>query len=141
MILVPPCDGRLRLVHVLELCRHDRVHFSVKLVVVLHVFPLSDEDLVLLDVGFLRVVASSLSRLTLVVLIPLPFSRLAQRWPRQLVISSLQVSRETALARSVACRLARDTVEFARLIKHYPDGVLVLVELVPFVSLAAARSP
>jgi hypothetical protein len=36
----------------------------------------------------------------------LPFSRLDRRWPRQLVISLLQVFGETALAHSVTSRLA-----------------------------------
>jgi hypothetical protein len=58
-------------------------------VVILHIFLLTGEDVVLLDVGFFRVIANSLSRLALAVLIPLPFSRLAWRRPRQLVISSL----------------------------------------------------
>jgi hypothetical protein len=61
----------------------------MKPVVILHVFLLSGEDVVLLDLGFFRVIASSLSRLALAILIPLPFSRLAWRQPRQLVTSSL----------------------------------------------------
>jgi hypothetical protein len=84
VILLPPCDGCLGQVHVLGFCRHDHIHFSVKPVVVLHVFPLSDKDIVLLDVGFLRVIASSLSRLALAVLIPLTFKWLPWWLPRQL---------------------------------------------------------
>jgi hypothetical protein len=93
-------------VHVLGLFRHDRVHLDVEPVIVFHVLLLSGEDIVLLDVGIFRVIMASLSRLSLTVLIPLPFSRLARWRPRQLVVSLLQVSGETALARGVTRWLA-----------------------------------
>jgi hypothetical protein len=72
MILAPPCDGHLGPVHVLGLCRHDRVHLDAKPVIVL------------LDVGLFRVVSGCLSRLPITVLISLPFRRQAWRRPRQL---------------------------------------------------------
>jgi hypothetical protein len=72
--------------------------------------------MVLLDVGLFRVVSGYLSRLPVSVLVSLPFSRQTQRWTRQLVVPSLQVSGETALARGVSCRLARNTMEFAWLV-------------------------
>jgi hypothetical protein len=93
-------------VHLLVLSRHDRVHLDAKPVVVLCIIFLSGEDVVLLDIGFFSVVSSCFSRLPITVLISLPFSRLARRWPRQLVVSLLQVSGETALARGVTRRLA-----------------------------------
>jgi hypothetical protein len=68
-------------VHVLWFCRCDYVYFSLELVVVPLVLVLKDEDMVLLNVGFLWVIASNLSRLAFTVLIPLTFSRLTQRWP------------------------------------------------------------
>jgi hypothetical protein len=106
MILAPPCDGRLRLVHVLGLCQHDRIHLDAKPVIILCVIFLSGEDMVLLDVGFFRVVSGCLSQLPITILISLSFSRQARRWPRQLVVPSLQVSGEAALACGVSHWLA-----------------------------------
>jgi hypothetical protein len=93
-------------VHVLGLSRHDRVHLNAKPVVILRIIFLSGEDMVLLNIGFFSVVSSCFSRLPVTVLISLPFSRLVWQWPRQLVVSSLQVSGETALARGATRRLA-----------------------------------
>jgi hypothetical protein len=63
--------------HVLGLCRHDRVHLDAKPVIVLRVIFLRGEDVVLLDVGLFRVVSGCLSRLSVTVLVSLPFSRQA----------------------------------------------------------------
>jgi hypothetical protein len=92
-------------VHVLGLYRHDSIHLDVKPVVVLCIVLLSGEDVVLLDVGFFRVVPGSFNQMSVMVLISLPFSWLAQRRPWQLLVPSLKVFGETALARDVTRRL------------------------------------
>jgi hypothetical protein len=83
MIFASLCDERFGPVHVLGLYRHDHVHLDAKPVIVLRVIFLSGEDVVLLDVGLFRVVSGYLSRLSVTVLISLPFSRQAWRRPRQ----------------------------------------------------------
>jgi hypothetical protein len=84
MVLMSPSDGHLRPVHALRFCWCDCIYFSLKpavisLILVLH------KDMILLDVGFLRVLASSMIRLALMILISLTFSRLHWQWPRQLL--------------------------------------------------------
>jgi hypothetical protein len=67
-------------VHVLGLRWHDGVHLSLVLEVVPLVLLLSDEDMVLLNVGLLWItilaLANSRNWLALMVLVPLAFSRL-----------------------------------------------------------------
>jgi hypothetical protein len=62
-------------VHVLGLYRHDHVHLDAKPVIILHVIFLSGEDVILLDVGLFRIVSGCLSRLSVMILISLSFSR------------------------------------------------------------------
>jgi hypothetical protein len=78
MILASPCNGCLVPVHVLGLRLCNGVHFSLVLEVVPLGLLLSNEDMVLLNVGWIAIVAlvSRWSRLVLAVLVPLAFSRL-----------------------------------------------------------------
>jgi hypothetical protein len=61
MILAPPCDCRIELVHVLGLPWHDGVHLRFMPKVVPLVLLRSGEDMVLLDDG--RIVVITLVRL------------------------------------------------------------------------------
>jgi hypothetical protein len=49
MVLAPPSDSRLRLVHVLGLRWHDGVHLRLISKVIPFIFPWSGKDVVLLD--------------------------------------------------------------------------------------------
>jgi hypothetical protein len=84
MILTPPCDGCLELVHVLGLRWHDNVHLSFILEVIPLVLLLGDNDVVLLDVGWIVILALVYhwSRLMLAVLVPLAFSQVLRGRPR-----------------------------------------------------------
>jgi hypothetical protein len=92
-------------VHILGLRWHDGVHLSFILEVVPLVLLLSDEDMVLLDVGWIVVLAlvRHWSQLVLAVPVLLTFSRLFWRWPRQLVGALLKLPDEAALTRGVGC--------------------------------------
>jgi hypothetical protein len=84
MILTPPCDGCLRPVHVLGLRWHDNVHLSFILEVIPLVLLLGDNDVVLLDVGWIVILALVYhwSQLMLAVLVPLAFSQVLRGRPR-----------------------------------------------------------
>jgi hypothetical protein len=85
MILVPPCDGYLRPVHVLGLHWHDGVHLRFVPKVIPFVLLWSGEAVVLLDDGWEVVVALVWllgSQFMLVVL--LTFSRMLWRHARVL---------------------------------------------------------
>jgi hypothetical protein len=87
VIFVPPSDGRLRPVHVLQSNLHDCVHLDAKPGLVLRVFHLGSEHMILFHISLLRVVPSRLGRLP--VLVPLRFNRQARRQAGQLMAALL----------------------------------------------------
>jgi hypothetical protein len=84
MILALPRNGCLGPVHVLGFWWCNGIHLSLVPEVIPLVLLLSDEDMVLLDIGWIAIIAlvSHKSQLMLVVLVPLAFSQLLWRRPR-----------------------------------------------------------
>jgi hypothetical protein len=90
MVLAPPGDGRLKLVHELGFRRHDGVHLCLIPKVVPFVFPYGGKDMVLLDIH--REVIVALVRLLvswLVLMVLLTSSRLRLRSSRELLSALL----------------------------------------------------
>jgi hypothetical protein len=125
-------------VRVLGLRWRDGVHHRFIPEVVSLILLLSDEDVVLLDVGWIVIFAlvCRWSRLVLAVLVSLAFTHLLWRRPKQLAGALFKILDEIALTHGVGRQPARGAVELAWPVQHHLEGVFLT--LAP---LTAARSP